>query len=128
MSYSYTSLAIRYEVDLCTSEDHCGELSRTAHRRGVVGWGDIHWHERRYTKSGLRRFLILVGQVRLLRGDRTEAEWIHDLNMFAYRTALHDLGVQLPRHLAAQDRARVRFLLRGENRKSQRRLVEWSAA
>lgn len=114
---TYPDLAARYEVDVCF--DGCFR----EHSRGMVDSnGVIHWRGRDVTRSGLRRFLILVARARSAK-DR-DSEWLasyprrerdalttHYEATWAYRTALHDLGVRLPASLAAADKAKVRALL-----------------
>jgi hypothetical protein len=121
--HTYRDLALRYEVEVCF--DGC---FRRDHRRGAVdSMGTIHWSDRRVTRSGLRRFLMLVSES--WRGSsvfdnlvppttwtrRPERELaalrVYNGHVFAYRTALHDLGIRLPASLAAEDKARVRALL-----------------
>ena len=104
--HTYRDLALRYEVDVCL--DGC---FRRDHRRGAVdSQGLIHWSDRAVTRSGLRRFLMLVHRVEgYLYGG--PAERIYHEHMFAYRTALFDLGIRLPAKLSAVDKARLRSML-----------------
>jgi len=118
--HTYRDLALRYEVEVCF--DGC---FRRDHGRGAIDrQGTIHWSDRRMTRSGLRRFLKLVFDSRpswpkvsdaVVWGrhpdrERTALRIFYE-HVFAYRTALHDLGIRLPASLAAADRARVRSLL-----------------
>lgn len=121
--HTYRDLALRYEVEVCF--DGC---FRRDHRRGAIDrQGTIHWSDRGMTRSGLRRFLMLVQAatapgIRVTVGDddvtrhvifnsHGHALLIYAAHLFAYRTALHDLGIRLPASLAAEDKARVRALL-----------------
>jgi hypothetical protein len=118
--HTYRDLALRYEVEVCF--DGC---FRRDHRRGGIdSQGTIHWSDRRMTRSGLRRFLMLVAEAYRLGSDWPQPEfWVttsfrgrealrtYNGHIFAYRTALHDLGIRLPASLAAEDKAKVRALL-----------------
>jgi hypothetical protein len=118
---SYQEIADRYGVELCT------DCALNVHERGHVepGRGRIHWQERRRTRGGLRRFLLLVAAVVLHRDGEdggSQAEWIWATNSWAYHAA-RSMGVQFSRALSADDRARVRYLLRG---KARSRAKEWA--
>lgn len=122
----YEDLAMRYEVDVCP-----GGCGLPGHQRGFVHAGLLHWTmDRQVTRAGLRHFLMLVapfhvppnGRYRFFIGDRDvtplvsmqflePAARIYVSHLFAYRTALNDLGVRLPASLAETDKARVRALL-----------------
>lgn len=111
---TYPSLAERYGVELCT-----GECAERGHDDGFIARKRVHFRDRGVTRSGLRKFLMLVhdlkeewgGLPRILPRKVGAAQWIHSRNMYAYRTALHDLGIRLDRKLSATDRAQVRHLL-----------------
>lgn len=116
--HTYRDLALRYEVEVCF--DGC---FRQTHRQGSVDHqGTIHWSDRHMTRSGLRRFLMLVSEAwadayegvrpAVARPERVQtALRIYTRSIFAYRTALHDLGIRLPASLAAEDKGRIRALL-----------------
>jgi hypothetical protein len=113
---TYTRLAERYKVELCTG--WCGE---SGHNYGWWGGKRVHFRERGVTRSGLRRFLMLVhdarhwpGRPNILPRPIETAQWIHSRNVWAYQTAFRDLGIRLPRTLSAVDRARVRHLTFGQ--------------
>lgn len=122
---TYFDLAQRYEVGLCA--DSCGE---SGHRRGWVDDGIVHWDAHRSPqRSTLRRFLMLVWVA--TEGNRPRAlsvaERVHAANVFAYRTALHDLGIRFPATLAEADKARVRYLLIGASAELRRgRVGRWA--
>lgn len=128
---SYADLAQRYGVDLCT-----GECDEGGHEDGWYGGKRVHFRERGVTRSGLRKFLMLVhdatvwGGRNMLVGRRiSRAQWIHHRNRFATDTAFHDLGIRIPRSLSAADRAQVRHLLIGAERSSVvQRLHNWARA
>lgn len=118
---NYIDLASRYEVELCA--DSCGQ---PGHRRGWVDrQATVHWDpHREVTRAGLRRFLMLVAQSQIEGSDVPRkplymqrpaavrnALRIYNANVFAYRTALHDLGIRLPASLSRTDRAQVRSML-----------------
>ena len=109
---TYTELADRYGVDLCTGE--CGD---SGHDDGWYGGRLVHFRERGVTRSGLRLFLMAVHDAKVWRptgGSRAatrRVRWIHSRNSFAYHTALNDLGIRLPRRLSERDRAAARYLL-----------------
>lgn len=118
--HTYFDLALRYEIELCA--DSCGE---PGHRRGWVDPdGMVHWDaHRKTTRSGIRRFLMLVHEAQRRTNDDAPVFWarrpalerramsIHAASVFASRTALHDLGIRLPAYLARHDKANVRALL-----------------
>lgn len=122
---TYAELAERYNVNLCQGE--CGWGS-SIHTRGMVWDKALHWRDRRVQRNGLYKFLKLVAQYHREGAGKEEAAAVHAVNSFAYRTALHDLGIRFPRAYSAEDRARVRFLLRGKPWKPNRRLHEWAAS
>lgn len=114
---TYPALAERYGVQLCTGCDDGN------HTDGWQGGRMLHFRERGVTRSGLRRFLMLVhdltlwptkvhGYHSLPRPIRT-SEWIRSRNVYAYLTALLDFGIRLPGRMSAADRAQVRYLLTG---------------
>lgn len=99
---TYQEIAKLMEVTLCSlcSLDNCANMSSNT----------VHWHERRVTRPGLRNFLKLVSQLRLVSGmPEWQALWAQ--NIWAYRKARYELGVLLPAHLSKRDRARVRYLM-----------------
>lgn len=123
---TYAALAERYGVPWCDGKS-C-PLSAPRHDRGVVLWDrEIHWRDRIVTRSGLRRFLILVARVMRVRDGgvpkrawetrkrrRQRANLLYLDNVFASKTAFFDLGVRIPASLSDQDRERVRKLLAGD--------------
>ena len=130
---TYAELAQRYEVELCTGWCH-----ERGHDEGFVARRMVHFAERGVTRSGLRKFLMLIHDLRVW-PDKTAtidgrpravraADWYHSRNVFAYRTAFHDLGIRLDRKLSAGDRARVRHLLLGLNRPELKTLRNWARA
>jgi hypothetical protein len=108
---TYVGLAERFGVEICTG--WCGE---GGHNDGWWGGKRIHFRERRVTRGGLRKFLMLVHDATVwsqrAAGNQIDrkARWIHSRNVWAYQTAFHELGIRLPRSLSSDDRARVRHL------------------
>lgn len=113
---TYPDLAARYEIEACF--DGC---YRSDHWGGAIdSQGVVHWADRPVRRPGLRRFLILVSQVRFREDGgwtpswprkKAEAYEIYRHALWAYRTAMHDLGIRLPAKLAVADKAKVRALL-----------------
>ena len=122
---TYTDLAERYNVNLCTGG--C-IFDRSAHSRGMVQSKALHWRERRMQRRGLYRFLKLVALYHHETDPSySEAQNVWLKNMFAYKTALNDLGIRFPRSFSLEDRARVRFLLKDSQYRPNRRLHDWAA-
>lgn len=142
---TYEDLALRYEVDVCP-----GGCGLSGHERGFIRGGLIHWTTgRRVTRAGLRHFLMLIAPLFLQRltderwllllyiGDRDinlvtnsprdEARQLYLWSLFAYRTALFDLGIRFPGSLAEMDKAKVRALLANAPTKLRRsRVGRWA--
>lgn len=111
------------------------------HRHGYVEYGDrdacVHWTERRMTKRGLRRFLKHVASAKWpeqMVGERFVV--LYHQNIQADGLA-RLLGIRIPRSLADQDRAMVRFYLQKfrndpldrefpEQRQLMRRIQRWA--
>lgn len=109
----YREIADRENVDWCDGTDD-GSYSRTSHQRGFAqpGFGRIHFADRRMTKSGLRRFLMLVAAIRH-KHNRGQPQWLklYEANTFAQRRALSEYRRVIPRRYSDTDRARVRQLM-----------------
>ncbi len=89
----------------CTLGDHTrGWASRSTYT--------VHWADRRLTKHGLRRFLMLVASIRLVPIDQAW-ERLYAYNRWASHTAAQ-LHVRIPARYADNDRARVRWLITKE--------------
>lgn len=110
---TYADLSRGYGVELCT-----GECAESGHDDGFVRYGRVHFRERGVTRSGLRKFLMLVHDVKVWPtvesprlGRLGTAMWLHSRNVWAYRAAHGGLGIRLPRSLSQGDRARARYLI-----------------
>lgn len=82
------------------------------------GWAQrstytVHWGDRRLTKLGLRRFLMLAAAIRLLPVER-EWERLYAYNIWSVSKA-REMHIRIPARFADNDRARVRWLTSGEN-------------
>lgn len=99
----YHSVAQRWGVGMCTwcnGGDHALGWSNPS--RGVV-----HFQERKVSRAGLRRFLKLVASV-LKSHNRGQPEWqrLFEQNEWA-KSAAHQMGLRIPIHLSAYDRAKA---------------------
>lgn len=122
---TYTDLAARYEVELC--DDACAMTTRD-HLNGWFIIRIVHWKERRVQRRSLYRFLKLVGAARgVTNGSYSVARNLYLLNLFAYNTALHDLGIRFPARFSSEDRARARALLARAPYTANRRMHDWAA-
>lgn len=93
----------------CLGAD-CG-LSANRHKAGTIFLGVVHWRERRVTRAGLRRFLLLI----VRRERESNPEFLNSPNLAWYaiywdsteagRLAAQ-LGVRLPAVLSRNDRLR----------------------
>jgi hypothetical protein len=105
------------------------------HETGWTSFGMnvIHWRDRRPTRRGLRRFLLLaVVALRL----RSEPPWldVYLRNVRAQEIASDYFGIRFSRAESAADRAKVRlglsrkpiYYLNDEERQLIRRVREWS--
>jgi hypothetical protein len=92
----------------------CKGCPRGDHKRGWVhpGHGTVHWSDRRFTRMGLRRFLMLVAGIRY-HHNRGQPEWrvIYEQNVYAFHKALESYHRRLPKRWSSTDRARVRYLM-----------------
>ena len=90
---------------------------------------DLDWTDRSVTRSGLRKFLILVWRYRQTRyHDEWEAVWRS--NQFAYHEAMHVWHRRIPGHLSDTDRARVAWYLKQtlplNDQKLRTKALRWS--
>ena len=83
--HTYPDLALRYEVDVCPGG--CGD---PGHRRGWFGGQRIHFDtDRKVTRAGLRRFLMLVNEAYRIGSD------VPPVPYWRRRPALERRAVQL---------------------------------
>ena len=116
---TYAEMASLVPLELCSDCAYEGRWS--AHRNRVVNHergfylpGKIHWRERRVTRSGVRRFLMLVSEGwiktnRNLGGGFSGPDW-YDLWRrieWARRTARHAIRIEIPPALWAEEQARL---------------------
>ena len=113
MPENYAKIAEAIDVDLCGDWDKCGALSGPErHKNGFTDDADfIHWTERRVTRSGVRRFLMLAWKIRpiLPLGIDTYPVWMRlwlQIN-WTRKTADKMLHVAIPPKLWAEDKARL---------------------
>lgn len=106
---TYDDVAAYFDVAICTSSAFCG-VSDKQHVSGYAYNNRIHWAPRRLTRPGLRRFLTLVAQLRLLHYERmNRAMRIYSVNAWVSRIA-PGLHVRFPNSYSSSDRAKVRWL------------------
>jgi len=79
------------------------------------GWANpsrttVHWSDRNVNRYGLRRFLMLVANVKH-HHNRGQPRWqaLYEQNQYAYRRALDEYHVRLASTMSQGDRARVRY-------------------
>jgi hypothetical protein len=108
---TYEEVATHFEVRLCSSNPGCA-YRPVDHQRGVAGSRDtIHWAPRRMNVRGLRIFLTLVAQVRILRyWNLSKPMRIYASATWAQRAA-SQLHVRFPRRYSQADRTRVLWLI-----------------
>ena len=120
---TYAEIAERLGIEQVCLRADCG-LSANAVRGCVDGFGTVHWRERRVTRRGLRRFLLLAA-----RREREADRIVNDaapvrgyLNARRYRW-LHkyldarqadrwaaELGIRFPVEFSRQERSECRYL------------------
>jgi hypothetical protein len=106
---TYEDVAAYYDVSVCPSSGQCN-VSDTLHHRGHAQRNTVHWSPRRLSKPGLRNFLRLVAQTRLLRyAEMNKAMRIYAENVWIDH-ASRDLRVRFPRRYSESDRAKTRWL------------------
>lgn len=82
------------------------------HGRGWAQGRFVHWADRRFTRAGLRRYLMLVSITRLLDVSALPVwDRLYRQNAWAAQAA-RDLHVRLPARLADADRAAVAWQAR----------------
>jgi len=127
---TYAELAERYGVPLCQ-----GECAVKGHEKGFVARGGVHWRERRVTRLGLYRFLLLVAEVEFARvstllirpgmGAWMRVQYPYALHMWAQKTAVNDLRVRFPRSFSSTRRALVRARMRDYAARGLPKPPEW---
>lgn len=87
----------------------CNEcLSRYNHRAGARVANTIHFADRTFTRAGLRNFLMLVAETRLIVGpEKWRKVWAY--NVWAASVARKELHITIPARLSDADRAYVRW-------------------
>lgn len=75
---------------------------------GRVG-NTIHWQDRKFTRPGLRRILMLIAATRLVLPGREPWRQIWAYNVWASSVARKELHITIPARLSANDRAFVRW-------------------
>jgi hypothetical protein len=105
---TYDEAARRFSVKVCS------DCPNGDHGRGYAQprLNTIHWRTRRVNKFGLRRFLLLVAQLRLINFDTLSGwERIRASNTWVAQTGAKTLRVRFRRELADADRAEARWLM-----------------
>lgn len=88
----------------------CKGCDEGDHREGWARGSTVHWEDRRSTRAGIRKFLMLAASLRILGfAERPEWERLYMANVWANRMGLQ-LHTRIPARLSANDRARVRYL------------------
>lgn len=109
---TYPELTTHFGVKLCQGNWY-GETGAPEPDH-VLGFADtkVHWYpDRRVTKTGLRRFLLLVAATKLLGyKDMSPAMRLYATNTWA-TSAAASLHRRLPRRYSDQDRRRARWLI-----------------
>lgn len=104
---TWDEVASRYDVRRCSS------CQSGNHTTGIARNGVIHWADRRMTKAGLRKYLMLIASQRLYDfANLPTWDRIYRSNVWAATEAAR-LHVRLSTRLSAPDRARVRWLSLG---------------
>jgi hypothetical protein len=105
MTYSEAAYALGFE--LCAQE-MCNK-STLDHRKGTLRGSTLHWTDRRVTKPGLRRFLMLAASHDIYSVPRWALIWNRNVWVVA---AAEKLRVRLPSRYSDEDRAKVAWELR----------------
>ncbi len=100
---TWDEIARHFGVTRC---DGCPALD---HVRGQTSFYAVHWYDRRMTKLGLRRYLMLISELRLVYLDE-EYMRIYASNRWA-ADAARQLHIRIPARYSDNDRARVRWLI-----------------
>lgn len=89
----------------------CAACQSGDHHKGWARRSTVHWSDRRMTKAGLRRYLMLVAS-QLLFDFQNLPTWdrLYRANVWAAKAA-KQLHVRIPFRLSEIDRARVRWLI-----------------
>lgn len=87
----------------------CATCASGNHTTGWTRNGYVHWSDRHVTKLGLRRFLMLIAEARII---RPETDWgrLYAYNVWASKAA-QDIHIRMPARYSDNDRARVRWLI-----------------
>lgn len=102
----YPQVAYALGFELCGDKCRKPELN---HAKGALIGSTLHWTDRRVTKPGLRRFLLLAASHDYYNLPRWEMIWRR--NQWAWRAA-SKLQIRLPSRYADGDRAIVAWELR----------------
>lgn len=108
---NYEDVAAYFDVHLCDGSDCVVPIAR--HKRGAVVLPHriVHWADRKLTKPGLRRFLKLVAQIRILNyNHQNQAMRLFAENTWAAQAA-QALHVRFPARYSTADRAKARWLI-----------------
>lgn len=100
---TWDEIATQFDVKRCPACDGYD------HTHGAVSTNTVHWADRHLTRHGLRHYLMLIAQLRLI---HTEEGWrsIYAQNVWAI-SAARQLHVRIPARYSDNDRARVRWLI-----------------
>jgi hypothetical protein len=105
---SYEDVAAVLSVDLCAE---CEFFPIKGHRAGAASGNTIHWAPRRMTRRGLRQFLMLVAEIRVLNFRRLNAAMrVYTRNVWA-ANAGKLFHVRFPRSYSRVDRYLIRWLI-----------------
>jgi len=98
---TYDDVAAHFEVRRC---NEC--LAIYDHRHGQRIGNTVHYANRRFSRAGLRNFLMLIAQTRLVVGhEKWRQIWAY--NVWAASVARKELHITIPTKLTLTDRAYV---------------------
>jgi hypothetical protein len=104
---TYPEAAYALGFELCP-QDQCRKPDLN-HRTGTLVGSTLHWTDRRVTKPGLRRFLLLAASHDIYKQERWELIWHRNVWVVG---AAAKLKVRIPSRYADEDRAKVAWELR----------------
>lgn len=105
MTYSEAAYALGFE--LCTQE-MCKQ-GTLGHKKGTLRGSTLHWTDRKVSKPGLRRFLMLMAGHDIYDEPRWALIWHRNVWVTG---AAETLRVRIPSRYADEDRTRVAWDLR----------------
>lgn len=111
---TYAEVVRRLGIEQVCLDGKCG-LSDYQHRGIIDPFGTIHWRERRFTRRGLRRFLLLVAR----RAHENDPGFLNTPETEFYRLYWREqranflaaqIGYRFPASWSREERMRSRWL------------------